>query len=73
MAERTTEFDFDGTTYRQHEHYFVARLVEGADVATSPAAHTELETRAVLGWRWWPEPDLAATVESCTPAGWPRG
>ncbi len=68
VAERTTEFDFDGVAYRQHEHYFVARLGQ-ADVVTSPAAQTELETRAVLGWRWWAEPDLAATDDVVHP-GW---
>lgn len=68
VAERTTEFDFDGVAYRQHEHYFVARLDE-VDVSTRPAAHTELETRAVLGWRWWAEADLARTEDVVHP-GW---
>ena len=45
VAERTTEFDFDGVAYRQHEHYFLTRL-QGTDVTASPAAHTELEPPA---------------------------
>lgn len=66
VAERTTEFDFDGLRYRQHEHYFVVRL-EGTDVEVAPAAHTELETRAVLGWRWWTGADLLGTDEVVHP------
>jgi len=68
VAERTTAFDFDGVAYRQHEHYFVARLV-AVDVATAPAAYTELEARAMLGWRWWSAEELAATEELVHP-GW---
>ena len=68
VAERTAEFHFDGTAYRQHEHYFVARLVD-ADVSTRPAAQTELETRAVLGWRWWTDAELLTTEETVHP-GW---
>ena len=68
VAERTTEFDFDGVRYRQHEHYFVVRL-EALDVATAPAAYTELETRAVLGSRWWSGEELTATEEQVHP-GW---
>jgi 8-oxo-dGTP pyrophosphatase MutT (NUDIX family) len=68
VAERTTEFGFDGVAYRQHEHYFVARLHD-PDVVTRPAAHTELETRAVLGWRWWSDAELTGTVDVVHP-GW---
>ena len=68
LAERTTAFHFDGVRYRQHEHFFVARLAE-LDVGIAPAAYTELETRAVLGWRWWSARELVATEELVHP-GW---
>lgn len=68
VAERTAEFDFDGVAYRQHEHFFLARLRD-ADVGVVPTAHTELETRAVLGWRWWREQELTRTEEVVHP-GW---
>ncbi|MFC3689930.1 NUDIX hydrolase [Aquipuribacter hungaricus] len=68
VAERTTEFGFDGVTYRQHEHYFVARLGD-AEVVTAPAAYTELEERAVLGSRWWGEAELRTTDDVVHP-GW---
>ena len=66
VAERTTEFGFDGLRYRQHEQFFVVRL-PGTDVVVAPAAHTELEVRAVLGWRWWTREELATTREQVHP------
>lgn len=66
VAERTTEFGFDGLLYRQHEQYFVVRLQE-TDVVVAPAAHTELEVRAVLGWRWWTRDELATTGDQLHP------
>ena len=68
IAERTTSFDYDGVAYRQHEHYFLARL-QGTDVTASHAAHTELETRAVIGSHWWSAAELVATEEVVHP-GW---
>lgn len=67
VAERTTEFGFDGLLYRQHELFFVARLPL-REVVVAPAAHTELETRAVLGWRWWDAASLARTADAVHPA-----
>lgn len=67
VAERTTEFAFDGLLYRQHELFFVAR-VPLREVVVAPAAHTELETRAVLGWRWWDATALARTADAVHPA-----
>lgn len=71
VAERTTEFPFDGRLYRQHEQYFVVRL-EGTDVEVAPVAHTELEVRSVLGWRWWTAAELAGTDEAVHPDWLPR-
>jgi len=68
VAERTAQFHHDGVSYRQHEQFFVARLPE-AEVALTRAAWTELETRAVVGCRWWGEPELAETQEVVHP-GW---
>ena len=58
VAERTAEFDFDGVAYRQHEHYFVARLVD-ADVAparprTPSWRPAPSSARAGGGPRSWP-------------------
>ncbi len=68
VAERTACFDFDGVAYRQHEQFFVAHLPD-VDVVSRPTAHTETETRAVLGWRWWSAAELATTGDAVHP-GW---
>lgn len=71
VAERTTDFAFDGLLYRQHEVFFVARL-PAREVVVVPASRTELETRAVLGWRWWELAQLQRTPETVHPAWLPR-
>lgn len=66
VAERTTTFPFDGLLYRQHELYLVGR-VAGTDVEVRPTAHTDLELRSVLRWRWWTVEELLATTEQVHP------
>jgi len=74
VAERRGEFAFDGLLYRQHELYFAVVLPE-VEVVVAPVAHTDLEIRSVLRWRWWSVADLEATQEPVYPgwlAGWLR-
>jgi 8-oxo-dGTP pyrophosphatase MutT (NUDIX family) len=56
--ERDVTFEFEGVTYRQHEHYFALRTTR-----FEPArdAWTDVEQRSVLGHRWWGVDELAAT------------
>lgn len=72
VAERRSEFAFDGLLYRQHELYFAVVLAED-DVQVAPVAHTDLEVRSVLRWRWWTAPELDETSSTVYPewlAGW---
>jgi 8-oxo-dGTP pyrophosphatase MutT (NUDIX family) len=62
--ERTSEFDFGGTRYHQHEVYFVAR-VEPFTLASD--ARTDLEVRALTDARWWSLAELLATSETVYP------
>jgi 8-oxo-dGTP pyrophosphatase MutT (NUDIX family) len=74
VAERVAEFTFEAVRYRQREQFFVAR-VDADDLVIAPGAHTELEVRSLLGWRWWSGDDLAATTEKVYPewlATWVR-
>lgn len=72
VAERRSEFPFDGLLYRQHELYFTAFLPD-VDVVVAPVAYTDLEIRSVLRWRWWSVAELASTQDLVYPewlAGW---
>jgi len=55
---RDNAFVFEGVSYEQDESFFVVRT---ARVDVRPAAWTEIETRSVTGWRWWPLDELCAT------------
>jgi len=48
------DIDIDQTNY-----YFLVRVPSGLPV--HPAAHTEIEQLVVLGHRWWPLAELAAS------------
>jgi 8-oxo-dGTP pyrophosphatase MutT (NUDIX family) len=56
--EREATFEFEGVTYRQHEHYFALRT---SRFEPARDAWTDVEQRSVLGHRWWSVDDLAAT------------
>jgi 8-oxo-dGTP pyrophosphatase MutT (NUDIX family) len=58
-------FSIAGCTYDQTNHYFMARVPNG--LAVEPAAHTEIERLVVLGHRWWPLDELAASTETREP------
>lgn len=63
---RRTSFVFDGVPFRQAETYF---LVPTPRFEVRPAAFTEMETRSVTGWRWWPLAELMTTSETVHPPG----
>ncbi|MGJ7441007.1 NUDIX hydrolase [Aquipuribacter sp. MA13-6] len=72
VAERRSEFAFDGLLYRQHELYFAVVLPD-PEVLVAPVAHTDLEVRSVLRWRWWSAAELVTTPDRVYPdwlAGW---
>ncbi len=60
-------FDFNGRTYAQTNHYFVARLVPGT--ALNVAGVDEIEQSVLVGERWWTLAELRATAEVVYPAG----
>jgi ADP-ribose pyrophosphatase YjhB (NUDIX family) len=64
VHRRQTRFDFEGTSYDQVEHYFVARvdLLE-PDVS----GWTDVERRVVLEHRWWTLDDVRSTRETIYP------
>lgn len=64
VHRRLTEFSFGGSDYRQSEEYF---LVRTSAFDAEPTAHSELETQAVLGMRWWSREELRGTGERVYP------
>jgi 8-oxo-dGTP pyrophosphatase MutT (NUDIX family) len=64
VHERITEFRFGGSDYRQREEYF---LVRTSAFDAAPTGHSDLETQAVLGMRWWSREELRRTVERVYP------
>ena len=62
---RTTEFDFDGTRYRQSEVFYLV-CVDRHDVITQ--GFSDLERRAVHEHRWWPLAALASTTDAVYPS-----
>lgn len=65
VHERVAQFRFSGTSYRQAEVFFLAR-VDRHEVDT--AGWTALEVASVLEHRWWPRADLTTTEEQVFPA-----
>ena len=65
---RVASFRFAGGAYRQTEDFFALR-VDAHDVDT--AGFSELETRAVLGHRWWTVAELRETDDLVYPAELP--
>jgi 8-oxo-dGTP pyrophosphatase MutT (NUDIX family) len=53
--ERSTAFDFDGTSYVQEESFFVVRT---GHFDARRVAWTDIESRSTTGWRWWPVSEL---------------
>jgi 8-oxo-dGTP pyrophosphatase MutT (NUDIX family) len=67
--QRTTEFSFAGTRYRQEEEYYVLHVGE---VRVSLAGMEEIERETVTGYRWWGPEELAATSELFFPPQLPQ-
>lgn len=67
--QRSTEFSFDGTSYRQHEDYYLLRV---GLVEVSLAGLDDVERDTVTGYRWWSRQELAATAEPFFPAELPE-
>jgi 8-oxo-dGTP pyrophosphatase MutT (NUDIX family) len=66
--QRSTEFSFDGTRYRQEEDYYLLRV---GHVQVSLAGLDDVERRTVTGYRWWSREELAAAVQPFYPAELP--
>ena len=59
---RTHTFPWLGTTYRQHERFFMVR-VDGHKV--DAAAHTEEEQAVLTESRWWSARSIMQSTEQC--------
>jgi 8-oxo-dGTP pyrophosphatase MutT (NUDIX family) len=66
--QRSTEFSFDGTRYRQEEDYYLLRV---GHVPVSLAGLDDIERRTVTGYRWWSHQELDATAQPFFPAELP--
>lgn len=55
-----------GVSYDQVDHFFLARVAAGVDVA--PRALTAMEQDTLIGHRWWSIAELRATSEVVVPA-----
>jgi 8-oxo-dGTP pyrophosphatase MutT (NUDIX family) len=67
--QRSAEFSFGGTSYRQQEEYYLLRVGE---LEVSLANLDEIERHTVTGYRWWSHQELAATAELFFPAELPE-
>jgi 8-oxo-dGTP pyrophosphatase MutT (NUDIX family) len=68
IHQEIAEFSLAGTSYRQDNEFFVAR-VDAHDVDT--AGFTDFETSFMLEHRWWSSADLRATSETVYPTSLP--
>lgn len=59
MYSERVSFHFAGRDFDQVNHYFLVQVP--GDVQVRPAGHTEIERLVVLGYRWWPLAELAAS------------
>ena len=66
VLHRVAEFDYDGVSYAQEEDFYFCRV--DSDVVRT-TGWTDLERRALSGYRWWPVAELARTTEVVHPAG----
>lgn len=62
---RICSFPFDGRRWNQDEWYYLARTSRTA-VSLGPDL-TELESRSVMGLRWWTSGELSAARETVYP------
>jgi 8-oxo-dGTP pyrophosphatase MutT (NUDIX family) len=59
------EYSFESRTYRQSQHFFLARLPEGSVVDTS--GFDDVELRTVDQHRWWTVDEIRDTPERVYP------
>ena len=59
MYSERVRFTIAGRDVDQTNYYFLVRVPSG--VRVQPAAHTDIEQLVVLGHRWWPLAELAAS------------
>jgi len=64
VFRRSSEFDFEGVHYRQHESFFCVRAPR---FTIDDAGWSDIERRSVLGHRWWTHAELDATDETLYP------
>jgi len=64
IMTRSASFYFEGVHYEQDETYYLARVDR---FEPSTEEWTEVERRAVSGWRWWTLEELRTTGESVFP------
>jgi 8-oxo-dGTP pyrophosphatase MutT (NUDIX family) len=62
--QRSTEFSFDGTRYRQEEQYYLLRV---GHVQVSLAHLDDVERRTVTGYRWWSHAELTRHSRAVLP------
>lgn len=61
---RTTQFIFESQPFLQHETYFVAHTKH---FEPKPQALSSLESRSLLGFKWWTLDELETTQETIYP------
>ncbi len=65
VLETRRSWSWAGVTYDQVDHYFVARVAAGAQVA--PQGLTAMEHETLIGHCWWSIGELCATSEVVVP------
>lgn len=63
---RRVRFEFEGSSYDQLEHYFVARV---GMPALDDSGWTEVERQVIVEHRWWTVAELRSTGETVYPEG----
>lgn len=61
---RDHTYQFDGRVLQVHEEWLLHRVDHFQPV---PAQLTEHESRSIVGFRWWPLPELAKSAETVFP------
>jgi 8-oxo-dGTP pyrophosphatase MutT (NUDIX family) len=64
VHERVTVFEHESLTYHQLERFYVART-DASEIDTS--AFDDLESRTIVGHRWWTRDELETTAELVYP------
>lgn len=66
ILTRTSRFSFEGSLYRQTDHFF---RVTATHSRVDYSGWTEIERRAVHTHRWWTVSELRETTETVYPEG----